>query len=170
MAGQGHKGEHFSHQYDTPSQQEGQLGHQHKWRGRQYEDSRGTRPQEESRRSFQEYPPNTPKPESDEQPSAFGDHKASGLYGGIGPDGDGGLTSPSSGQHPGRTFDEIRAENRKRQQFEAKEYRQDQRGKRWGEMEGQRGRDQKQVAGTGKDRPRERRNKYGDIIIDDDDE
>ena len=142
----------------------------HSYRSRADEDSLGTRPQEGSS-SSQEYPPNTPQPESNGQPSAFGDHKTSDLYGGVGPDREGAMTSPYSGQHPGRTFDEIRAENRKRQQFEAKEQRQqDQRGKSFGEGEGPWGRDQKQGASPSKDRPRERRNKYGDIIVDDDDE
>ena len=141
----------------------------HYHRLRHDEDSRRTHPQEGPRHSSQEYSPNAQQPEPNEQPSAFDDRKTTELYGGV--DGDGGMTSPSSGQQPGRTFDEIRAENRKRQQFEAKEYRQlDQRGKRSGEAERPWGRDQRQVASAGKDRPRERRNKYGDIIIEDDDE
>lgn len=173
MSGQGCQSE----KYDTALQQEGQLGHRHRRQGmgdhyqrlRHDEDSRRTHPQEEPRRSSQEYPPNTQQPEPNEQPSAFDDRKTSELYGGV--DGDRGVKSPSSGQQPGRTFDEIRAENRKRQQFEAKEYRHpDQRGKRSGEMERPWGRDQRQIANAGNDRPRERRNKYGDIIIEDDDE
>ena len=131
------------------------------------EDSPGTRPQEGPRPSAQEYSPRTPQPELNEQPSAFGERKMSGLFGDEDREGH---PSSTSGPYPGRTFDEIRAENRKRQQFEAKDYsQQDQRGKRWSELEGQWGRDQKQAAETGKKHPRERRNKYGDIIIDDDD-
>ena len=139
----------------------------HYHRLRHDEDSRRTHPQEGPRHSSQDYPPNTQQPEPNEQPSAFGDPKTSELYGGV----EGDVTSSSSGQQPGKTFDEIRAENRKRQQFGAKEYRQlDQRGQRSGEMERPWGRDQRQIPSAGKDRTRERRNKYGDIIIEDEDE